>query len=62
MFDTPVRYATSTCQDGTSSSTVCVYEYYPEIYFHDWLVVSLIVVFLLAVPVVGFYLNQFHKK
>jgi hypothetical protein len=62
MFDTPLRFATSTCESVSSSTTHCVYEYVPEVYFHDWLTVSLFVLFLLSVPVVGFYLNQAHKN
>lgn len=58
----PTRYATSTCEQTATTTSTCLYEYQPEIYYHDFLTVALFVLFLLSVPVVGYYLNQFHKK
>jgi len=42
------RFVTTTCEIIDSTSTVCVMEYFPEIYRLDFVFVSGLVIFLLS--------------
>jgi hypothetical protein len=57
----PYKFATSSCETSGDTS-LCVYAYRPEIYYHDWMIVMAFMLFLLSFPVVGFYLSRTHKK
>lgn len=64
------RTATTTCTGNTQTSVVasstntvatttstCVETYQPEVYYQDWLLVSLFVIFLLSLPVFGMFMS-----
>jgi len=55
------RTATTTCET-TASSSMCITEYKPEFYYHDWIFVNMIQIFLLSFMVIGYFMNRTLKQ
>jgi hypothetical protein len=52
---TPTRFSTTTCT-GTDPQ-ICVTEYIPEVYYHDFMIVATWMIFLMSFPTIGFFLS-----
>jgi len=59
VFQGKIRVATTTCTN-TDTTADCVTYYTPEYYYHDWLLVQLVIIFLLSFTVYGFFFNRTH--
>jgi len=61
VFQGKIRVATTTCTNDDVSSE-CVTLYTPEYYYHDWLLVQMMIIFLLSFIPLGFFFNRVHSK
>jgi len=55
------RTSTTTCNIAPSSSE-CVTQYVPEIYYLDWLLVNIFIIFLLSFTAIGFFMSRTLNK
>lgn len=55
------RYSTTSCS-GSATASTCVMEYVPEVYYLDWLLVNLFIIFLLSFTVIGFFMQRSLKS